>query len=423
MSGLFYVYIFYVMTFTNFYFIIMKYSFIKVTTMKKFIVFTMCLISCHVFFAKEPEKSTDYKKGKTLQFKNYNGYEEWYDSKNRTLYSVTADGFERWVEYDSNGKELHSKDSLGYETWQKYDTRGNLLSIKDSFGYEDIYKYDSQGNKIYYKEADGYEEWLEYKNGKLIHDKNSKTFENWYQYDEKGNLIYQKTHYYLPENIEEYWYEYDENKNLIHSKNSNGYEEWYKYNQNNILIHLTSTSYKQEIYEYNSNQKLTCKKIANKWGYYDDDGKPEFEEYFYEYDENGNLIHENLPFCREETWYEYDKNNKLIYKKFTVWGNTSEHWYKYDKNGNLINEKDSLNHEIVYDSHGRKLYYKDELYEEYDINDNLIYRKQGNDEEWNDYDSKSRKFHTKKRNILNYRYIILSFRTKTHKPDGPQRIL
>ena len=59
-------------------------------------------------------------------------------------------------------------------------------------------------------------------------------------------------------------------------------------------------------------------------------------ECWYEYDRNGNEIHEKNS-EGDETWYEYDRNGKCIYTKYF---NGDETRYEYDKHGNEIRSID-----------------------------------------------------------------------------------
>ena len=57
-------------------------------------------------------------------------------------------------------------------------------------------------------------------------------------------------------------------------------------------------------------------------------------ECWYEYDRNGNKIHEKSS-DGDEWWYEYDRNGKRIHTKSS---DGREWWYEYDKHGNKIRE-------------------------------------------------------------------------------------
>ncbi len=167
-------------------------------------------------------------------------------------------------------------------------------------------------------------------------------------------------------------------------------------------------------------------------------------EYWYEYDNKGNIItifgdnnritwpeydENNREIYRKdnyeyETWTEYDKAGNIIHIKKTTWSDKFDEWfYEYDKNGNLIYSKNPYDYETwtQYDSKGGVIYKKEEqkgsyAYEleyryenkydnkghliyskcldgsetfyEYDKNGKLIYKKNNLGETWYEYDSK-----------------------------------
>lgn len=56
---------------------------------------------------------------------------------------------------DSKGKTIYRETSDGYWAKCEYDSKGNLIYYEESDGYWYKREYDSQGNTIYYKDSDG----------------------------------------------------------------------------------------------------------------------------------------------------------------------------------------------------------------------------------------------------------------------------
>ena len=134
-------------------------------------------------------------------------------------------------------------------------------------------------------------------------------------------------------------------------------ECWYEYDRNGNEIHEKYSNGDETWYEYDRKGKLIHTK--------DSDGGEEW----YEYDRNGNKIHENYSNV-DEWWYEYDRNGKLIHTKDSDgW----EKWYEYDRNGNRIYEKDCDG---------------DETWHKYDRNGNCIHQKYSDgSKRWYEYDT------------------------------------
>ncbi|MGN1122215.1 MAG: hypothetical protein ACI4RV_07590, partial [Eubacteriales bacterium] len=109
-------------------------------------------------------------------------------------------------------------------------------------------------------------------------------------------------------------------------------------------------------------------------------------KYYYEYDNNNNLIHEYI-LDKYERWYEYDENNNLIYIYTADQGEIFEVWYEYDNNGNRIHTKFSptvYEDWYEYDENGKLIHYKNtngfEVWQIYD--NNTVYYKNSNGEEF-----------------------------------------
>lgn len=98
-----------------------------------------------------------------------------------------------------------------------------------------------------------------------------------------------------------------------------------------------------------------------------------------EFDRKGRLIyeeeHSGVSECIFKTYKKYDDNDNIIYDKLIIEDkletNINENFYDYDERGNEIYYKRTLNGEI-----------KIEIWREYDENNNLIYSKDKNGNEW-----------------------------------------
>ena len=239
---------------------------------------------------------------------------------------VTVKGkkVKRWVmlsqikDFDEEGNEFHGKDDR-HEYWQEYDANKKLTYKKEFFrldpwyeydptrppDYEEWYEYDSKGNLLHKKNTKGEEKTYKYNSiGNMIHETNSDGREK--RYGQKGNLIYEKDF-----GIET-WYEYDSWGNKIRTTNSNGNEVYYEYDQNGKLIH--------EFYKRTSEQST-------------------YLEIWYEYDSNGNKTHEKYSDI-SDTWYEYDSKGNITHMKDT-YADGSEFWYEYNfyPNGKIKSKK------------------------------------------------------------------------------------
>lgn len=73
-----------------------------------------------------------------------------------------------------------------------------------------------------------------------------------------------------------------------------------------------------------------------------------------EYDNHGNVIHENNHTDKCETINKYDKKGRLIYKKKQYsYGKPFECWQTWLDNGDVL-YKDSNGKEAVYNKYGKK---------------------------------------------------------------------
>ena len=79
----------------------------------------------------------------------------------------------------------------------------------------------------------------------------------------------------------------------------------------------------------------------------------------------------------EEIWSEYNRQGQLTYRKEKFNGVENEFFWEFDANGNIVHSKDSwFEYFAEYDNNGNKIYYKDsdgnEWRKEFDENDNEL---------------------------------------------------
>ena len=259
----------------------------------------------------------------------------------KTVVTYDFDDSESRYEYDDNGNLTHEL-HWGHNTWYEYNKEGKLIEERSDYGIT-RYSYDNQGNLIH-KESGGYNKWYEYntegklievretcnnitsilesysydRNGTLIHFKNEWR-EIWW--NSKGEKIQQNRFISNPQGIDskdpeeifikKAFYEYNNEGKLIkefypkgyyiydesNDKDSNkcqipsvpGYSIWYEYNDKGLLKKETDSD-GHKVFHFYDNNGNECRKIcsnANNKIVYDTDFKK--KEFWYEYDENGNL--------------------------------------------------------------------------------------------------------------------------------------
>ena len=231
------------------------------------------------------------------------------------------------------------------------------LFSPDNYRGKEHYEYDKNGNivlkKIEIKDSYDYELYFEYD------DKNNllKVFEDgklkeFYEYDEKGNLTYKRTYTKSLESNEETFL-----------------EEWREYDSMAHLTHLKQSNGYEERYKYDSSGNEI----------YMENSKNEIK--ISEYDSAGNCIHKKWINNNQGEWFDdYNDDGKLIYSKYIFKDTTEEVFYEYDKNDNLILIKSpNGKHSFKYDSKKNLIFEKKEKWYKkwykYDSNNNLIFEK------------------------------------------------
>lgn len=155
--------------------------------------------------------------------------------------------------------------------------------------------------------------------------------------DENGNVIYKSWPPALICGGAEAWY--DSNGNRIHSKSITSLGEvmdyWWNYDENSNLIYEKTYSGIEIWYENNSqgNPIHSWDSVGNEW--------------WSEYDEDGNLIYD-----RDSDGFEtyYHSNGSIAHDKFP---DGSEYWY--DPDGHKTQEKDVDGVYYHFDSKGNKI--------------------------------------------------------------------
>jgi len=208
------------------------------------------------------------------------------------------------VKYNSNS--MNSETSARYE----YDEKGNLL-----IGYS----YDHSGNVVSYQQ---------------------------YEYDERGNVLSIYSHKGNGDLSGFIHYEYDERGNVL---------TIYDYKGNGDI-------YKFEHYEYDAMNNIVYFSIFQ--------DNPRYESsvmYYYEYDNNGNILFRyNMNGAFDENIY--DGKGNLIYRhNHDVNGiHVSSEKFEYDNKGNMTAEYLIYYLSGYYDEIDKKTIY------EYDVNGNLL---------------------------------------------------
>ena len=232
--------------------------------------------------------------------------------------------------YDSDGNESLRHDYI-------YDGEGRLLrreSLERETRYREEYTYDDAGNNILYiyfisgmecsrtvmtyDEAGNMIREERIPNPEYSGSSEPEIYE--YTYDDRGNLL-KKQHIYRGEN-QEYWeYTYDEENRLLF---------YGRYNRSGKKV-----DYKE--YSYNE-QGL----VASFKGYADNTYPPVFQNFVYEYDEQG----------REIVKYTYDAVEWLLSTTYTQYNERGDIAYIYS-----VDAQDRLQNEVLfeYDDQGNLL--------------------------------------------------------------------
>lgn len=212
-----------------------------------------------------------------------------------------------YIKLNINGQKVNR--FLEIENIKEYDEDGNLIHEKffnGPIGYiETFYEYDNNGNKLHCIQQSF--------NGEQLFTDNI-----WYQYNNKGFLISEK---YSERKIITYKYRHKGDK--IYGFSSDGWESEYNLDGKLLYRKKKRTGTASFIIGKTSddikiNQKLTG-----------------FDEDFYKYDHNGNLIY-SKDFQGQETWIKYNKYGHKGYEKWGYPDNYSEKSYEYDYENNIV---------------------------------------------------------------------------------------
>lgn len=235
----------------------------------------------------------------------------------------------------------------------KYDLRGNKI-LSENIYESVIFEYDENNNLIHIKSSDESEIWYEpTEDGKDYTYKDNNGMYTEYEF---------KTNYYKWVLNNEPYYKtteehfLDNNGNDIYVKakdvefgEEKEYEFWYEYNQNGKLIHeyggSTETFIEYDL--FGRKTKLIEKNLV--------DGKMEEKISSYYYDENGKLIHLSRTDGYEQWWKYYASSGLQKHYKDNQGNET-----RYNEMGKEIYNKNNKNFETwhEYNAYGEITYYK-----------------------------------------------------------------
>ena len=243
----------------------------------------------------------------------------------------------------------------------KYDSRGNKIAI-DCVSFSEVSEYDENNNLIHQKSSDGLEIWYEY-------DKDGKNFTCKDNYGMYTEYEYKTNYYKWILNNEPYYKQTEEhyldnNGNDIYVKETDVElgeetisENWYEYDQNGNIVHAYN-AFSETLIEYDLTGrriKLIEKKIV--------DGKKEEKISNYDYDDNGKLIHLIRTDGYEQWWEYYASGVKKNYKDnqgaekryneiekeiYSKNSNNFETWHEYNTDGEIIYYKTNNDFECFY---------------------------------------------------------------------------
>ena len=284
-----------------------------------------------------------------------------YDTLNRLvkmrLYRIddkNPAGEEQVTLYQYDGRGLVTKviNALGYEKLMIYDENGNLIQKTDEDGYVTAYSYNSKNLVKLINYSDEKKVMFEYnKMGKLtamddwtgnttfeldmlnrivsVNDHNNKVVK--YAYDETGN----QTCIDYPDNTS-VKYDYDLMKRMTNVIEEDGGVTSYKYDKSGRKISMLYPNRHLEKYFYDGIGQLT-KVTAS------ENGKPEYVLNKYDYDPQGNVIHEfkrdMMGSEHQSIDYGYDELNRLV--RAEEGHGYFNRRYGYDSLGNMITENDN----------------------------------------------------------------------------------
>ncbi len=299
-----------------------------------------------------------------------------YDSENRLVKTIYADGTFETIEYDKNGNKKATTDCNGNRTVFTYNTigklanenagakqknytytnSGELLSEEES-GIRIQYSYDDLGRKIQITEPNGVVKNYTYDNFgnrltfTLSVDGKQKTNTS-YGYDKLNRLTTVKENGAAAAS-----YTYDANGNRKTLTNANGTAVDYTYNDANLITGLTNkkgaailSSYSYT-YNLDGNQRTKTDHTGKTTVYTYDlagrltkEGESGGNTMAYTFDSRNNRS--TLTVTGKENYsvvYTYNPaNNRLLQETKTVGDKQEISTYSYDKNGNQLLKTQSV---------------------------------------------------------------------------------
>ncbi|MCR5435670.1 MAG: RHS repeat protein [Treponema sp.] len=188
--------------------------------------------------------------------------------------------------------------------------------------------------------------------GKIFFIKNNDNSFTSYDYDKNGNIIHYKTYISIDIVIEN-WDKYNSKNQLVESKDNEKSVWSYEYDSKGKLIKQTKTRKGKKIVELQHSYDSENKLISTVSYDFQEHTK---KERIYKYDKKGRCIKEDINDDFLNAVYKYDDNDNIIYlKKYN-----DEEFMEYNSKNQLIHKKivsgskeENLWYEYVYDDKGR----------------------------------------------------------------------
>ena len=340
---------------------------------------------------------------------NKDGSAQYFDSKTRkeTAFTYKENSAKNTFQMFSADDKNNQFEGLVEGSSIKYKT-SNGQEIELSSGADNFYNFIVEKYKAWNKEGEVY---LAGKD-----DSGTKVISSIEQYDERKNIILklEKPSYSGTTDTTEYTYD-DEDRlitkrdkyktvNYSYTKRSDGTtkcsndggSDYEIYNKDGKVIE-EGDDRSEGHYKYDNKGNV----IHEDYTYWSGAGGSRNASYTYKYDTNENITYKKTISSQvhgegdeqnteDEIWFEYDSNNNLIHEKYKSSNGISETWREYDSNNNLIHKK--------YKSSNGSI---SETWHEYDSNNNFIHSKSnssdGISETWCEYDSNNNLIHEKEK--------------------------
>ncbi len=248
--------------------------------------------------------------------------------------------------FDSQGKNIRVEDRNG--NWLKffYDAEGRLTEAKSISGEALFYRYGEEGLLSEVSDQTGRSVNLSYEAGCLIQvrDEENHTFQ--YTYDNAGNICGITN----GRNIQSIRNEYDNQGRVTRQSYPDGGQMLLEYDDNARKIHVTEQNGNEIDYIHDERFRSVATVFADgrvQYAYNDQNQKTQVidkkgNKTFYDYDKDGNLTMVENPMGEK---LEMTYNAMRLMTGIKICGEVFLH-NQYDLNGNLVRRKDALGREI-----------------------------------------------------------------------------